>query len=632
MKKSNKNIKFKSIINQIFEIRSIKNPFRKAFGAALCIAIPMFIAYFMGDISIGLLSSLGSFSYLYLANEPYAFRAKKIFFVAIGISLSVAIGTLVAPYNILIVMAIGLIGAVSMYIFGVLKTKGPTSMFFILTFLLSTGMDQDSTLFLKRGFLVLLSGILAWIIAMIGYLFEPHEPEIKALKELFIHLSKFSKITDEDNLTLEKHKTINALLNSEETIISGNRPWKKISLSNKFNLLNEEANKLYVEINKIHNLKDKKVSEEISEIIFEFSKSIESGNKVLFEIKDEFSDIYIILDRINNIIIKPLDGIIYENKNNSISLKNRMREELKKESIVFVNALRYGLVLAISAAIAFYFGFERAYWIPLSSAAVMSGTTIIATFNRGIQRTIGTLIGLVVVTIILLLKPSLLIIVIANILLTAITELFIVRNYALALIFITTNALLLAEMAKPITDVSHFITLRITNVVIGSLIGLIGTYLISKKSASSRLPKLIEKVLGSQNDLLEKLNIVNEIGLEEIQSIKEKKDVYFNNFKTTYLTAMGEIHSNMDYIEGLWIVFSALENINYMINYYYLNYKYLHISKEKIDQILRIYKRFNNQIRVNEFLKDKELKNIEEINKLFDEINILDNKLRKIIF
>lgn len=605
MKKSNKTNNFRRVINQVFEVKSIKNPWRKAFGAALCVAIPMLIAYFMGDISLGLLSSLGSFSYLYLANEPYAFRAKKIFFAAIGISLSVAIGTLVAPYNILIVIAIGLIGAISMYIFGVLKTKGPTSMFFVLTFLLSTGMNQDPNLFLKRGFLVLLSGLLAWIIAMIGYLFEPHEPEIKVLKELFINLSKFSKITDEDDLVLEKHKTISALLNSEETIVMGDIPWKKISLSNKFKLLNKEANKLYIEINKIHNLKDTKLPEEISEIIFELSNSIETGNKIIFEVKDEFSTIYNVLESINNIIIKPLDEISYENKNNRLSLKDRMKSEFTKESIVFVNALRYGLVLSISAAIAFYFGFERAYWIPLSSASVMSGATIMATFNRGIQRTIGTIIGAIIVSIILSFKPSILVIILLNILLTAITEMLISRNYALAMIFITQNAIILAEASTNMNNISYFVGNRIINVMIGSLIGLIGTYLISKKSASSRLPKLIEKVLVSQSDILEKLNIINEISLEEIQSIKEKKDIYFNNFKTTYITAMGEIHSDIEAIEYMWIVFSRLENMNHILDYYLMKDKDLELSKDNIDKLKNINKEIRKEIEKNNLLKDK---------------------------
>ena len=53
---------------------------------------------------------MGTFAYLYNFNEPYAVRAKKIFFAAIGISFAVALGTLVAPYPLLVALIVGLIG------------------------------------------------------------------------------------------------------------------------------------------------------------------------------------------------------------------------------------------------------------------------------------------------------------------------------------------------------------------------------------------------------------------------------------------------------------------------------------------------------------------------------------------
>ncbi|MFP9035987.1 FUSC family protein, partial [Enterococcus faecalis] len=38
------------------------------------------------------------------------------------------------------------------------------------------------------------------------------------------------------------------------------------------------------------------------------------------------------------------------------------------------------------------FGFARSYWIPLSAAAVMLGTTVVFTLHRAIQRSAGTVI------------------------------------------------------------------------------------------------------------------------------------------------------------------------------------------------------------------------------------------------
>lgn len=105
----------------------------KAINAGICAGFPVLIGVLIGQIRLGLLGGIGSFSYLYVINEPYAQRGKNIF-AALGISLSVALGTLLAPYPILIILMVGLIGGITIFIFGVLKIPGPSSMFFVLSF------------------------------------------------------------------------------------------------------------------------------------------------------------------------------------------------------------------------------------------------------------------------------------------------------------------------------------------------------------------------------------------------------------------------------------------------------------------------------------------------------------------
>jgi uncharacterized membrane protein YccC len=60
--------------------------------------------------------------------------------------------------------------------------------------------------------------------------------------------------------------------------------------------------------------------------------------------------------------------------------------------------------------------------------------------------------------------------------LTAIAEFIVTRNYAIAAIFITANALLIAEKSTKITDITYFMQARITDIAIVSAIGLLGTW------------------------------------------------------------------------------------------------------------------------------------------------------------
>nr|WP_269448734.1 FUSC family protein [Bacillus nakamurai] len=51
-------------------------------------------------------------------------------------------------------------------------------------------------------------------------------------------------------------------------------------------------------------------------------------------------------------------------------------------------------------------GFHRSYWIPLSASAVMLGTTVLFTLHRAIQRSAGTIIGVIIAAAVLYGRPE----------------------------------------------------------------------------------------------------------------------------------------------------------------------------------------------------------------------------------
>src|SRR5690606_33916501 len=102
---------------------------------------------------------------------------------------------------------------------------------------------------------------------------------------------------------------------------------------------------------------------------------------------------------------------------------------LDKNSIIFINALRFGAITTLAAIIAYELEFERSFWVPLSCVAVIAGSTAVATFHRAIQRSFGTIFGIIIASVILALHPSGIVVAFFVFLLTFITELFIVKNY-----------------------------------------------------------------------------------------------------------------------------------------------------------------------------------------------------------
>ena len=141
--------------------------------------------------------------------------------------------------------------------------------------------------------------------------------------------------------------------------------------------------------------------------------------------------------------------------------------------------------MTFAAFIAYFLDFERSYWVPLSCAAVMSGATIIATFHRTVQRMFGTIIGLLIAGVILSVVHNGYIISIIILLLTFLTEMFIVQNYGLAAMFFTPSALVMAEYTSKVYDFSFFAGVRLIDIVIGSVIGLFGASLVGSRSASN---------------------------------------------------------------------------------------------------------------------------------------------------
>lgn len=237
-----------SIIKQALQVNKKPFPWLKAFSAGLAAALPILIGWALGNLRYGLIAGLGGFSYLYVFNIPYAQRAKKIFSVVLGLTLVTYLGTISAPYPLAVAVLMGIIGAVVIFIFGALKITGPSAIFFILVFAMTTGMPiNPDEAFLRAG-LVFLSGCLAWVISMIGWFFNPHGPETDVMTRVYSQLAELLDAVGTDKFTEAKHKVMGVLKESEETLSAGYIPWRTTDTFNRLYLLNMYANELFITV------------------------------------------------------------------------------------------------------------------------------------------------------------------------------------------------------------------------------------------------------------------------------------------------------------------------------------------------------------------------------------------------
>jgi Predicted membrane protein len=134
-----------------------------------------------------------------------------------------------------------------------------------------------------------------------------------------------------------------------------------------------------------------------------------------------------------------------------------------------------GYMLALSV------GLDNPYWVPISTAAIMQGATFQAVWHRNVHRIVGTMIGMGVAWLIFSLSPGPWTLAVLIMSLSFLVELLVTRNYGLAVIFITPLTVILADANYIGGDVHTLMTARLTDVVIGSLIGYTGGWVIHHK-------------------------------------------------------------------------------------------------------------------------------------------------------
>ncbi|WP_249870028.1 FUSC family protein [Oceanobacillus saliphilus] len=588
-----------SIFKQALSVNTKPFPWLKAFSAGLAASLPVIIGLLLGNLEYGLIAGLGGFTYLYVFNIPYAQLAKKLFFVVLGMTLVAALGTLAAPYPLAVAILMGIIGATAIFVFGALRITGPSAIFFVLVFSMISGMPADPDQALLRAGLVFLGGSLSWIIAMIGWFFDPHGPETDVVKRVYLELAAFlESVGTEQTFTESRQRMMDVLAEAEETLAAGYIPWRKTLLFKRLFILNEHANSIFIYVIDHFSESREPLPSELGDTVRELafslnqkggkraSKSILQPDEINENVRQLFAKVYD-ADAIMN---EPSNKINQVVKISKLSPKTIFGGAFDKNSIVFITALRFGFVTIIAAIIAFELDLARSYWVPLSCVAVMSGGTIVATYHRAIQRGIGTVIGIVIASLILALEPSGYIIAFFILLLTFITELFIVKNYGLAALFFTPNALLMAESTTAGSySFSYFASARIIDVLIGIAIGLIGVFLIGRKSASSRLPHLITKTIRSQAQFL--VTLFSKQGEDfNARESRELRKMRTNiiNLKTLYSTASGEIPINHKALDYYWPVTFSIVQLGYLLEGCSKMEKRPVVSDEDLAQLLYV--------------------------------------------
>jgi len=166
------------------------------------------------------------------------------------------------------------------------------------------------------------------------------------------------------------------------------------------------------------------------------------------------------------------------------------------------------------------------------------------------------------------------------------------------------------------------------DILIGSAIGLIGTYIIGRSSASSRLPGLTIKLIRSQERVLVRLAASSKgASSDPTMWIKEKMNTNLTNFKMAYRTALGEVPNDVELLEIMWPAYISLEHISYLLESVCMDKGYLEISDEDLAQLLLVLENIATAVEQSHPVQPKTVPIIEGVHKICEEINMLQEAL-----
>lgn len=129
-------------------------------------------------------------------------------------------------------------------------------------------------------------------------------------------------------------------------------------------------------------------------------------------------------------------------------------------------AAAYLLGPLVAGSAATIIGIGHPYWAAVSATVPLSGTTLAAQLGRASLRLAGTILGLGVAFALLAAGPPPWLLVIAVAVLQITTELFVARNYGIAVISLTPLALILGRLAAP-GPLPPLLTDRLVETILG---------------------------------------------------------------------------------------------------------------------------------------------------------------------
>lgn len=441
-----------------------------AIRVAVSTAIVAGVGWAAGDLSAGLIATLGVFTADYGTDRPYVNRGIQSAVVAVSLAGVVTAGAWAAEWAWLGVAVVSTVAVAAVWICSALGVGPPGAYMFVLVCAAGIGVSASHLQPWQIGLLVLAGGVTAWAAQMSAALTDPRGPEKKSVREAGNAVAAYLRAVPGPQDAAARQRAAESLSRAWETLVDHQPGFTRSA--ERLAGLREANHALHL-------------------MFAEGMAASGRGTPAAAGASDTARAIGA-LEASPSTVLGP-------DRNRPPlappSRPARLAAAIRRGSHSRRVMARVALATPLAGALAAGFGVGHAYWAMAAAVLVLhQGANLRATVQRGIDRVVGTLAGLGLAALILMTHPQgwWLIAVVA--LLQFGIEMYAVANYALATVFITAIALTISAGTHQV-DSGALLLDRGLDTLLGCGVGLAVFLALARRQEGRRIHTEIGVVL-----------------------------------------------------------------------------------------------------------------------------------------
>jgi uncharacterized membrane protein YccC len=467
-------------LTTLLNLRPDRGRLVSAARASMASGLCLLAGWSLGNLGAGLTANLGAFAALYGSGRPYRNRARLLGLVVCGLVLSVVAGveaaTVPSPWVSVAVAA--LIATVASFFCSALNVGPPGAYIFMLACAAGTSMYGQGSHLAQIAMLVAAGGIVSWTLHMLGALWQPRGPECQAVANAALAVADFIDSGERGPSDLPRHKAATSLHDAWRALIA----WQPLGDRSDVKL-----GQLRACSRELHGLFAAAVREASVGRSLDPKASTEARNLRFRQAELPRED--------------------------ALAGPNERRSFLEPAEMIATSfawsgqstriAMRVGAAALIAGSVGVLIGLERSYWAAAAAVLILhQGLNWVRAMQRGLDRTFGTILGLIVAAVLSWLHPHGLALVGCIAVLQFAGQLFVVSNHAFAVLFFTPMALLMATAVSASTsNVSQLLVARGLDTMIGCGVGL-AVLLATYRTHSTTVRNALSKTLAAAKSVL----------------------------------------------------------------------------------------------------------------------------------